>query len=253
MATLKKSSNPSLTSKLYTATFCLLALVAVAFSVLDMIGTIDLLSTPFRQIDTLILLIFTVDYAVRFFIAKEKKKFFRENILDLLAIIPFSSAFRLFRVAKTLKLLKLFRLFRTGAFLGVLWKKSWGILKTNGFIYILCVNSVLILCASFVMMYAESMTFADALWWSIVTCTTVGYGDISPSTTIGRIVAIILMVFGIGLLGMLTGSITTYFTQDRATQHQNGNSNDEISSLLDRATDEEKEKILEIAKIVIKK
>ena len=61
----------------------------------------------------------------------------------------------------------------------------------------------------------EGKTFADSLWWSFVTATTVGYGDISPSTNIGRIIAAILMLVGIGFVGMLTGTIATYFLSDK--------------------------------------
>ena len=52
--------------------------------------------------------------------------------------------------------------------------------------------------------YAEGMSFSDGLWWSFVTATTVGYGDISPSTIPGRIIATVLMLVGIGLIGSLT-------------------------------------------------
>lgn len=51
----------------------------------------------------------------------------------------------------------------------------------------------------------------DALWWSVVTITTVGYGDISPETTGGRIIAIVVMLLGIGVIGMLTGIIASAF------------------------------------------
>ena len=61
--------------------------------------------------------------------------------------------------------------------------------------------------------------YADGLWWSIVTATTVGYGDLSPNTQIGRLVAIMLMLIGIGIVGMLTGSITTYFFRDNKKQN----------------------------------
>lgn len=53
--------------------------------------------------------------------------------------------------------------------------------------------------------------FGDSIWWSVVTTTTVGYGDISPKSAGGRIIAGLLMLVGIGFLGMITGSIATYF------------------------------------------
>jgi voltage-gated potassium channel len=59
--------------------------------------------------------------------------------------------------------------------------------------------------------YAENLVFGDALWWSFVTTTTVGYGDISPKTALGKLIAVMLMIVGIGFLGMLTGTISTYF------------------------------------------
>jgi len=62
--------------------------------------------------------------------------------------------------------------------------------------------------------------FGDALWWSLVTTTTVGYGDISPESTGGRILAGILMLVGIGFLGMVTGSMATFFV-DRISQSKN--------------------------------
>ena len=59
--------------------------------------------------------------------------------------------------------------------------------------------------------YFEQMGFYDALWWAFVTATTVGYGDISPSTAGGRIVAIMLMLVGIGFISTLTGTIASFF------------------------------------------
>lgn len=57
------------------------------------------------------------------------------------------------------------------------------------------------------------------MWWSLVTATTVGYGDISPASPMGRMIAALLMVVGIGTIGMVTGSIATYFIQGRDGQH----------------------------------
>lgn len=250
------SKMPSVLKTAYTISITILALASIILAVLDIAGKIPISDPPYKQIDTGILLVFVIDYAVRFYRADDRKKFFKENIPDLLAIIPFSSmfsafrVFRVFRIVKASRLLKFTRLLRAGAFTAKIRRRISGVLKTNGLVYLLYVNGGLILAASCIMMYTEGMTFPDALWWSIVTCTTVGYGDISPSTVYGRITAVVLMVFGIGFLGMLTGSITTYFTAHHEPEHQQ---DDELDTLLASASDADRQKIYEIAKIILSK
>ena len=69
-------------------------------------------------------------------------------------------------------------------------------------------SSVLIVISAMIYSYAENVPYIDAFWWALVT-TTVGYGDISPTTPLGRIAAIILMIVGGWVL--LTSTITEYF------------------------------------------
>src|SRR5262249_37901948 len=60
-------------------------------------------------------------------------------------------------------------------------------------------------------------TIGDALWWGIVTLTTVGYGDIVPKTTTGRWAAVVIMFTGIAVLGLLAGSLASFFRLDNGT------------------------------------
>jgi voltage-gated potassium channel len=68
------------------------------------------------------------------------------------------------------------------------------------------------------MVVLEKESVRDALWWSFVTVTTVGYGDIFPETTGGRVVGVIVMIFGIGFLGMFTATIASIFVEKRIRQ-----------------------------------
>jgi voltage-gated potassium channel len=191
-----------------------LAFVSVYFAWQDYSGSLVQWQS---WLDTSIWILFIIDYIVRLIRTKNRKAFFKENIFDLLAILPFNSAFRAFRALrffKTLKLLKVFKLFKLTkvlALIGRLYNKAKRFLKTNGFQYMLALALTLILIAGVLMSFFEDMTIPDAIWWAFVTTTTVGYGDISPASASGRIIACILMITGIGLIGSLTSAITTFF------------------------------------------
>lgn len=64
----------------------------------------------------------------------------------------------------------------------------------------------------------EYKTFGDSLWWGIVTLTTVGYGDIVPETSAGRAAGVMIMLTGIAVLGLLAGSLASFFRLDKATE-----------------------------------
>jgi len=64
-------------------------------------------------------------------------------------------------------------------------------------------------------------SFSDGLWWALVTITTVGYGDITPLTSIGRLVASALMFLGLGLIASLTAVISVKFIQNFVDHHTN--------------------------------
>lgn len=80
---------------------------------------------------------------------------------------------------------------------------------------------VLVLMSAAALAYFEpSIGYVDALWWSIVTMTTVGYGDISPATLGGRVVASIIMFLGIGIIGTFTATIAGIFVEKKLREER---------------------------------
>ncbi|MDQ0257775.1 voltage-gated potassium channel [Evansella vedderi] len=155
--------------------------------------------------------IFVIDVSVRFILSKDKKRFIKENPFDFIAVIPLDSIFRLARIVRLIRVMRML-------LIGVHFiKPIVGILKTNGLNKVIGFTTALILFTAIPIYYLEPAieTYQDALWWSMVTATTVGYGDIAPVTGAGRMIAVVLMVVGIGLIGMVTSSIATYFIKEK--------------------------------------
>lgn len=164
--------------------------------------------------DNVIWVIFVIDYTVRLIFSESKLEFIKNNKIDLISIIPLGTllqSLRIFRFARVLQLTKLSRLLRFTVLLYKFKHRADKFLKTNNFGYTLIITILTVFLGAFGISVVENKDFADSLWWSFVTTTTVGYGDISPATNAGRIIASILMLVGIGFVGMLTGTISTYF------------------------------------------
>ncbi|OJF92821.1 hypothetical protein AX762_09560 [Alkalibacterium sp. 20] len=95
--------------------------------------------------------------------------------------------------------------------------------QTNGFVYMMYVAGVIMLIGATVYSVVENINFIDSLWWAFVTSTTVGYGDIVPYTNIGRLIAVVLMLTGIGIFGALTSTITSFFMNNNDDKIENQN------------------------------
>lgn len=205
-----------------------LAIIAVSLTVLDFNNQVTMEpGSTLYWVDLGILIIFAVDYFVRLFVSKNKKEFVKENIFGLIAIIPFNSLFRIFRAFRLFKLFRITKLsrvtkiFRMGrlvkgfALLGKIKNRLNVFIHTNGLIYAFYVATISIVLGTMGIYYFEfqklGYSFGDSLWWSFVTTSTAGYGDIIPVTIPGRLIAVLLMFVGIGFVGLLTGTITTYF------------------------------------------
>ena len=147
--------------------------------------------------------VFGIDYLVRLITAPEKWRWFKANLIDFFSVaLPFLRPLRLVR------LVALLRIFQRSADAELRNKIS---------LYTGAISALLIWVGALTVLeaerHAEGATLTDlgrALWWSLVT---VGYGDIAPVTVTGRVVAAIYMLFGIALIGIVTGIFSSWFLE----------------------------------------
>jgi voltage-gated potassium channel len=189
----------------------ILAIVATFVVVLQFSKNISVIQMRYLTMaDNTIYFIFVADFVLRWALSKNKKAFIRNHYVDLVAILPF----HFFTNSPYGSLLKLMRVLTYSM---RLIHNIKDVLYTNGFIYSLGSATIITILGSFAIYFFEKdssttiKSYGDAFWWSIVTVTTVGYGDISPTTVAGRVIAAILMLSGIGFLSMLTSTVSTYF------------------------------------------
>jgi voltage-gated potassium channel len=150
--------------------------------------------------------VFAADYLVRLTLAVNKVRFFWRHLFDLLAV-----ALPMFRELRVLRLVTVIR---------VLNRKASSAMRGRVGIYVATITALISFSSALAVLDAERgspesgiTTFPQALWWTLTTISTVGYGDLYPHTWGGRLVAASLMVGGIALLGVITGMIASWFLE----------------------------------------
>lgn len=174
----------------------------------------------FYNIELIVWSIFIIDYVGRILICKNKFIFLRENIIDLFSIIPMKTyliilrALNLSLIINTQLLIKIVMMIKLIILVLKFKSRIKEFIKINRFVYVLVLTTLVIVISAVIISLLEGMSFGNALWWCFVTFTTVGYGDVLLTTTIGRVVAVILMVVGIGFIGITTSTIAVYIIND---------------------------------------
>lgn len=189
----------------------------------EMDGLID-------RLDSIICLIFLGDFFHRFYRAPSKLRFMRWGWIDLLSSVPMIDVFRSGRVVRIIRVLRVLRAFRS---MKILSHYLFGKRTRNTFASVAAISCLLTMSGSMVILNLEKdepganiKTPSDALWWSVVTVTTVGYGDRYPVTDAGRLVAAVLMTAGVGLFGTFTGFVASMFVEPDIRRED-----DDLSSL----------------------
>lgn len=168
------------------------------------------------RVDTFVCVIFLADFAVRFRRAPSKLGFMKWGWIDLLSSIPAYDFLRWGRMVRVFRIIRILRAFRSARHLVAFLYRQ----RTRGLaLTVILTAFILVIFSSVAVLAFEDeknsniRTPFDAVWWAVSTMTTVGYGDKVPVTVEGKIVAMILMIAGVGLFGVLTGLFARLFVE----------------------------------------
>ena len=240
-------------------------IVLITFAVIEaVIDTEPMISNGrerlLNNIEFSIGIIFLIEYIARAWVEVENPRFAKYRyprlrymmtpiaIIDLLAIIPALFAFggapslmlRFFRVLRMLRLAKLGRTSKAW----VLLREAF-IQKRQEFGLILGMLLVMILTAGSLLYWAEGDAQPDkfgsiprAMWWAIITLTTVGYGDTFPITPLGKFLAGVIAIMGVMLIALPTGLFAASFTEAMDREREKEATNTAVREALKKAKDE---------------
>lgn len=171
--------------------------------------------------------LFGIDYVVNLVLVRQRWRWFSRHLLDLaIVVLPVLRPLRLLRL---LSLVRIFHRFAGSAFRG------------RVALYVFSYGTVLVFMAALAVLDAEQnvpgshiTTFGQALWWACVTITTVGYGDIVPVTFVGKLIAVALMISGIGIIGTVAATVASWFAQqvDRSEKREERATRKHIDALM---------------------
>ena len=217
---------------------------ASAYSVfMTLIIMLSLVPLAFKQagpafiiMDRVAVTVFIIDYILRLATADFKLKRGKDSfyiypltplaIFDLLCILPslhlLNGSFRLFKLARLYRTLLVFRVFKFMRYSRSV-RIIWGVFRAQKkpLLTVTIIALTYVLLSALVVFNVEPDTFEtffDAIYWAVVSLTTVGYGDIYPVSTLGRIVTMVSAVFGMAIIALPAGIITAGFMQELERQ-----------------------------------
>ncbi len=220
--------------KLFDMVLIYTILISVVVVVLDSVSYLSgQYSVYFRALEWTLTIFFTIEYGLRIYCSPNRWRYIFSyyGIVDLLAIIPsylslFVSGVSYLLIIRLLRVLRIFRVLKLVRYLSEMNVLARSLLSSRRKILIFF-TAVLVLATIFgsLMFMIEGpengfTSIPKSIYWTIVTITTVGYGDITPQTVFGQIIAALVMLTGYSIIAVPTGIFTAQMSQEIMRQRQ---------------------------------
>ena len=208
-----------------------LILASAIVFVLESDNSTEAYALHFIILDWVFFVIFSIEYLLRVYIAEPRKRdfiFSFYGIIDLLAILPSLFLVPGFRVLRILRFLRIFRIFKATRFILAVDRLTEALSEIRRELLALVILSLmLVYLAACGIHYFEREIQPEAfgsilgsMWWAVVTLTTVGYGDVYPTTPGGKIFTALVTLVGVGLIAIPSGLLASVLTESRVERQR---------------------------------
>lgn len=222
-----------------------LLIIPVVVIELEIVPTNAYIVSCATKIDDGIWFAFLLEYLVLVYLYDDKVGYTKRSWLNLIIILlspPLicPQGFALIRSLRSLRVLRLFRALRIVIALKRGIKPIIDVLVKNSLHYVTIITILLIIFSGIAFSWLEHRVISiqgifQGVWWAITTITTVGYGDLYPESNAGRILAVAVMIIGIGFVAILTANIASYFVEkDKNKENEDQDKKDKNQLILER-------------------
>lgn len=219
--------------------FDIILLIMILLSiVLVMLESVKSINEVYRTVllygEWIITILFTIEYIARVITVKKSSKYIFSfyGIVDLLSTIPLYLSYfivgsQTLLTVRALRLLRVFRILKITRYIGESNKLINALKQSRAKIFVFLFAVLIIAIISGSLMYlveGEESGFRNipiSIYWSIVTLTTVGYGDLAPITPIGQFIASVIMILGYGIIAVPTGIVSAEYAKKDEEVHVN--------------------------------
>lgn len=215
--------------KLFDITLLSLILISTAIIMMESVPLLDKkFHYTFLIFEWIISMFFTVEYSMRIAVIKNRKSYIFSfmGIIDFLALAPFYLSLffpitKYFLIFRMLRMLRIFRIFNLLDFMndGYLIVRALKNSSRKIYIFLLFLIIFSVIVGSLMFMVEGGRqgfeTIPQSIYWAVVTVTTVGYGDVSPVTPLGKFFAVVLMLAGYSIIAVPTGIVTAEMRNKR--------------------------------------